>query len=65
MHDFDELIDRVLLWGSHDDLRVPSAVREVMGPEAGGLDEVVPPGLASIRQLDAATFDERMALAPV
>lgn len=60
----DDLLDRVLLWGGSDDLRVPSAVREVMGPEAGGLDEVVRPGFAPVRQLDPMVLAERLQLAP-
>ncbi len=34
----DELFRRLLLWGSPDDVRVPSGVREVIGPTPCGLD---------------------------
>ena len=44
-----DLYDRVLLWGGGSDLRVPSAVREVMGPEPCGLDLVVRANQTGVR----------------
>ena len=52
-----------LLWGPDEDLRPPSAVREVMGPHPCGLDPVVRPASAVTdadqlsRFQEAATFD--------
>ena len=62
----DDLYDRVLLWGTPDDLRVPSAVREVMGPYPCGLDSVVRENLPGIRLAlaDPVAFEDRVSLAP-
>lgn len=61
-----DLYERVLLWGGSDDLRVPSAVREVMGPYPCGLDSVVRENLPGIRSVlaDPTAFADRLALAP-
>lgn len=62
-----DLRDRVLLWGDiDDDIRVPSAVREVMGPEPGGLDPVVRAAQAGVKVAlaDPHAFDDRLTLAP-
>lgn len=44
-----DLYDRVLLWGSEPDVRVPSAVREALGREPGGLDPTPRADLPAIR----------------
>lgn len=54
------LLDRVLLWGAGDDLRVPSAVREAFGREPGGLDPTPRPDLPVVR---AALQDPEVFLA--
>ncbi len=62
-----DLYDRVLLWGDLvSDIRVPSAVREVMGPEPCGLEAVVRANQTGVRLAvaDPAAFDDRLKLAP-
>ncbi len=61
-----DLYDRALLWGGGDDLRVPSAVRDAMGPYPCGLDTVVRENLPAVRLAtdDPAAFSDRLALAP-
>lgn len=60
------LYDRVLLWGGDDDLRVPSTVRELLGPFPGGLDPVVRANLPGVRQMvsDPELFEARVRSAP-
>lgn len=61
-----DLYDRALLWGGSADLRVPSAVREVMGPEPCGMDLVVRCNQTGVRIAlgDPGAFADRLQLAP-
>jgi hypothetical protein len=45
-----ELFRRMLLWGSGDDIRVPSAAREMVGPHPCGLDPVPRGGSPALRR---------------
>ncbi|MFN8125190.1 MAG: helicase-associated domain-containing protein [Candidatus Nanopelagicales bacterium] len=61
-----DLTTRVLLWGTDDDVRVPSEVRTAMGPHPAGLDPVVRENLIGVRLAlaDPDAFADRLALAP-
>ena len=60
------LMSRALLWGSIQDIRVPSAVREAMGKTPAGLDPVErchAAGIATLRA-DPADFDRKLENLP-
>ncbi len=61
-----DLYTRVLLWGGQDDLRVPAAVREALGPHPCGLDLVVRANQTGVRLAlnDPEAFSDRVELAP-